>query len=101
MTRVGAGSLYAHQALETINRKDKPKGNNNSGFPGSISQMLFSISGSCKVEKNKLHVIPLEPFRKERDQCNLHVLGACPARFHVFKDSQFVSCTCLVSKRQD
>lgn len=51
------------------------RGRDDSGFSGSISQVLFSTWGSCKVEKNKLHMIPLESSRKERDQCKLQVLG--------------------------
>ena len=66
MTRAGAGGLYAHQTLETDGRNDKPRGSDDSGFSGSIRQMLFSTWGSYKVEKNKLYMIPLESFRKER-----------------------------------
>lgn len=66
MTRAGAGGLYVHQTLETDDRNDKPRRRDDSGFSGSIRQMLFSTWGSYKVEKNKLHMIPLESFRKER-----------------------------------
>lgn len=75
MTRAGTGGLYAHQALETEDREDEPRGRDDSGFLGSISQMLFSTAGPCKVKEKQLYMIPLESFRKERDQCKLQVLG--------------------------
>lgn len=48
-TRTGAGGLCAPQALETDDRRDRLRGGDESGLLGSTSQILVSVSGSCKV----------------------------------------------------
>lgn len=58
MARDGTGGVYAHQALETEARRDRPRGRYYSGFFGSTSQMLFSTPGSCRVEKNSIYDSP-------------------------------------------
>lgn len=79
-TRTGAGGLCAHKTLETDDRRDRPRGRDESGLLGSTSQMLFSTSDSCKGIERR------EPSASTR---KLQVLMACAqsARCQVFQVS--------------